>query len=122
VKARLAEHAVVGVDSATLAAVGDRLNNATHWGFGLATGAGFGFLLGSRRRPKVWYGLPFGAAVWAGGYSVLPQLGVYKPIWEYDLGTLRKDLTAHLVVGTATAAAFDLLTRGETGREGSGNS
>jgi hypothetical protein len=98
------------------------LNNATHWGFGLATGAGFGFLLGSRRRPKVWYGLPFGAAVWAGGYVVLPQLGVYKPIWEYDLGTLRKDLTAHLVFGTATAAAFDLLTRGETGREGSGNS
>jgi uncharacterized membrane protein YagU involved in acid resistance len=98
------------------------LNNATHWGFGLATGAGFGFLLGSRRRPKVWYGLPFGAAVWAGGYVVLPQLGVYKQIWEYDLGTLRKDLTAHLVFGTATAAAFDLLTRGETGREGSGNS
>jgi hypothetical protein len=77
---------------------------------------------GSRHRPKVWYGLPFGAAVWAGGYVVLPQLGVYKRIWDYDLGTLRKDLTAHLVFGRAPAAAFDLLTRGETGREGSGNS
>ena len=50
--------------------------------------------------------------MWAGGYVVLPQLGVYKPIWEYDLETLGKDLTAHLVFGTATAAAFDLLRGG----------
>ena len=40
---------------------------------------------------------------------MLPLLGVYKPIWEYDLETLRKDLSAHLVFGTATAAAFCLL-------------
>ncbi|HEY9376035.1 MAG TPA: DUF1440 domain-containing protein [Jiangellaceae bacterium] len=85
------------------------LNNATHWGFGLATGAGYGLLLGSRRKPKVWYGVPFGAVVWAGGYVVLPLLGLYKPIWKYDLETLRKDLSAHLVFGTATAAAFRLL-------------
>jgi hypothetical protein len=87
------------------------LNNATHWGFGLATGAGYGLLVGSRREPKLWSGLPFGAAVWAGGYVVLPLLGVYKPIWKYDLTTLRKDLTAHLVFGTATAAAYRLLWR-----------
>jgi hypothetical protein len=85
------------------------LNNATHWGFGLAAGAGYGLLLGSRRDPKVWYGLPFGAAVWAFGYVVLPPLGVYEPIWKYDLETLGKDLSAHLVFGTATAAAFRLL-------------
>ena len=84
------------------------LNNVTHWGFGLATGAGYGLLLGSRRNPKVWYGVPFGAAVWASGYVVLPLLGVYKPIWKYDFETLRKDLSAHLVFGTATAAAFCL--------------
>jgi uncharacterized membrane protein YagU involved in acid resistance len=90
------------------------LNNATHWGFGLAAGAGYGLLLGSRRKPKVWYGLPFGAAVWASGYVVLPQLGVYKPIWKYDLETLGKDLSAHLVFGTATAAAFRLLARNES--------
>jgi hypothetical protein len=29
------------------------LNNATHWGFGLAAGAGYGLLLGSRRDPRV---------------------------------------------------------------------
>ena len=84
-------------------------NNATHWGFGLAAGGGYGLLLGSRRKPKVWQGPPFGAAVWASGYVVLPVMGVYKPIWKYDLATLRKDLGAHLVFGTAAAAAFCVL-------------
>ena len=89
------------------------LNNATHWGFGLATGASYGLLLGSRRKPNVRYGPPFGAAVWASGYVVLPLLGVYQPIWKYDLETLGNDLSAHLVFGTATAAAFRLLAHGE---------
>jgi hypothetical protein len=88
------------------------LNNLTHWGFGLATGAGYGLLVGSRKR-RVWYGLPFGAAVWAGGYVVLPLLGVYQPIWKCDLETLEKDLSAHLVFGTATAAAFACSQTGE---------
>ena len=84
------------------------LNNVTHWGFGLATGAGYGLIFGSRRS-KLRYGPPFGAAVWIGGYAVLPRLGVYQEIWKYDLETLEKDLSAHLVFGTATAAAFSLL-------------
>lgn len=83
------------------------LNNVMHWGLGLASGAAYGLVVGSRRA-SLWYGIPFGAAVWASGYVVLPQLGVYKPIWEYDFGTLEKDLSAHLVYGTATAAAFTL--------------
>jgi hypothetical protein len=86
------------------------LNNATHWGFGLATGAGYGLLVGARRKPRVWFGPPFGAAVWAGGYVVLPLIGVYKPIWKYDLETLWKDLSAHLVFGTVTAATFRRLS------------
>ena len=89
------------------------LNNVTHWGYGLAAGAGYGLLAGSRRRPAVWLGLPFGAAVWASGYAVLPQFGVYEPIWKYDLKTLGKDLSAHLIFGTATAAAFRLLSHEE---------
>ena len=74
-------------------------------------GAVYGLLLGSRRKPKVWFGVPFGAAVWASGYVVLPLLGVYKPIWKYDVETLWKDLRAHLVFGTATAATYSLLDR-----------
>jgi hypothetical protein len=89
------------------------LNNVTHLGFGVATGAGYGLLLSARQKPKLSYGPPFGAAVWAGGYVVLPLLGVYQPIWKYDLATLAKDLGAHLVFGTATAAAFCLLAGGE---------
>jgi hypothetical protein len=90
------------------------LNNLAHWGLGLAAGAAYGFVLRSRRNPRVWYGLPFGAAVWGNGYVVLPELGVYKPIWKYDLETLGKDLSAHLVFGTATAAAFSVLARKES--------
>jgi hypothetical protein len=45
---------------------------------------------------------------------VLPLLGVYEPIWKYDLGTLEQDLSAHLVFGTATAAAFGVLAHGGT--------
>jgi hypothetical protein len=88
------------------------LNNATHWGFGIANGGVYG-LVASRRRPSLSSGPPFGAAVWSGGYVVLPLFGVYEPIWKYDLKTLAKDLSAHLVFGTATAATFRLLTRRE---------
>ena len=91
------------------------LNNATHWAFGLAAGAGYGLLLGSRGRAKVAFGPPFGATVWASGYVVLPLLGVYQPIWKYDVETLGKDLRAHLVFGTVTAAAFGLLDHGRAG-------
>jgi hypothetical protein len=82
------------------------VNNATHWGYGMSAGAPFGLLAAS---PKLRYGPPFGASVWASGYVTLPLLGVYKPIWKYDLTTLAKDLSAHLVYGTATAAAFRVL-------------
>jgi hypothetical protein len=85
------------------------LNNVTHWGFGLATGAGYGLLVGPRESSKLRYGPQFGATVWASGYVVLPLLGVYKPIWKYDLETLAKDLSAHLVFGTVTAAAYRVL-------------
>jgi hypothetical protein len=84
------------------------LNNVTHWGFGLAAGGAYGLLLHSGKS-KLWYGPPFGAAVWASGYVVLPQLGIYKQLWDYDAKTLRTDLGHHLVFGTATAAAFSVL-------------
>ena len=81
-------------------------NNVMHWGYGLAWGALYGIAAGSMRtRPRL-LGPLFGACVWATSYVVLPLAKVYKPIWEYDAKTLWKDLSAHLVFGAATGAAF----------------
>jgi hypothetical protein len=49
--------------------------------------------------------------VWLSGYVVLPLAHLYKPIWEYDPKTLAQDLSAHLVYGLTTAAAFDVFAR-----------
>jgi hypothetical protein len=63
------------------------------------------------RRPHPAYGLPFGAAIWAAGYVVLPEAGLYKPIWKYDARTLAWDLSAHLAYGAGTGATFWLLAK-----------
>jgi hypothetical protein len=85
------------------------VNNVTHWGYGVSAGAPYGIVARLAGSPKLRYGLPFGAGVWATGYAVLPAFGVYRPIWEYDLETLAKDLRAHLVYGVGTAAALRVL-------------
>lgn len=82
---------------------------AAHWAFGSASGAAYGVVAGSLGRPRPQDGLPFGVAVWALGYVLLPQAGLYKPIWEYDVETLAKDLSAHLAYGLSTATVFSLL-------------
>jgi hypothetical protein len=87
------------------------VNNLAHWGFGMFGGVQYGIVAGSLRTPRVRYGIPFGAGVWATGYAVLPAAKLYKPIWEYDRATLAKDLSAHLVYGIGTATAFRLLSR-----------
>ena len=50
-------------------------------------------------------GVMTGAAAWGTSYAVLPKLGVYKPITEYDPKTLWKDFSAHLVFGSAMGVA-----------------
>jgi hypothetical protein len=87
------------------------VNNVTHWAFGIVNGAQYGIVAGSLKRPRIGYGLLFGATVWAAGYVVLPTAKLYKPIWEYDANTLAKDLSAHLVYGLATATALRALSR-----------
>jgi hypothetical protein len=47
--------------------------------------------------------------VWASDYVSLPLLGVYEPIWTYDVPVLWQDLSAHLVFGTATDGVLRLL-------------
>ena len=84
------------------------MNNATHWGFGMLSGAGYGLVAGSLPKAPILSGLPFGASVWTGGYVVLPLAKLYEPIWKYDVRTLANDLSAHLVYGLTTAAAWRL--------------
>lgn len=86
------------------------VNNVTHWAFGLFGGAQYGLVAESLRSPRVRYGLPFGAGVWATGYVVLPAAHLYEPIWDYDPKTLAKDLSAHLVYGLGTSATLRLLS------------
>jgi hypothetical protein len=83
--------------------------NLVHWLYGLGWGALYGIAAGSTRSRHPLLGPPFGAAVFTGDYVVLPLGKFYKPIWEYDAPTLWKDLSAHLVFGSATGLAFWLL-------------
>jgi hypothetical protein len=84
-------------------------NNVLHWSYGLSWGAAFGIVAGSMREYNPTYGLPFAVVVWANGYLVLPPTGIYRPIWEYDVPTLAKDLSAHLAYGIGTSVTFGLL-------------
>jgi uncharacterized membrane protein YagU involved in acid resistance len=86
-------------------------NNVMHWGYGLGWGGVFGIAASSTAAPPMLLGLPFGAVVWVTSYIVLPLAGLYRPIWEYDAGTLWQDLSAHLVYGLTTATTFGLLSR-----------
>ena len=86
------------------------VNNITHWATGILAGTQYGLVAGSLRSLRIGYGLPFGASVFATDYTVLPAAGLYRPIWEYDRATIAKDLSAHLVYGLSTAAAFQLLS------------
>jgi hypothetical protein len=86
------------------------LSNIMHWGYGSTWVAACAALL--PRRPW-WAGPALGAAVWSSDYVVLPLAGIYEPIWRYDAKTLAKDLSAHLVFGTASDAALRILSRGD---------
>jgi hypothetical protein len=87
------------------------MTNVVHWVTGLAWGAQFGLLAGSTAKRRWTNGLIFGPVVWLAAYALLPLAKLYKPIWEYDTKTLAKDLSAHMVYGTATAATFTALAR-----------
>ena len=83
--------------------------NLVHWATGIGWGIQYGAL--ARRQPGT-AGLAARARARRRGcrsYAILPLAKVYKPIWEYDARTLGDDLSAHLVFGAATAAAFAVL-------------
>jgi hypothetical protein len=91
------------------------VNNVTHWGYGIFWGAQYGVVRASIT-PRRLQGPIFGTVVWLSGYVILPLAKLYQPIWEYDAKTLAKDWVPHLAYGTATAAAFRVLTPGRKHR------
>jgi hypothetical protein len=71
---------------------------------------GYSIAAGRLKTPRIRYGVPFGATVWGSDYVTPPILGLYEPIWKYDLKTLANDLSAHLVYGLVTASAWRALS------------
>ncbi len=82
--------------------------NAMHW----LTGAGYGIahavLLAGR--PPLLGGVATGVGAVANSYATLGAMGIYEPIWRYDIDTLAKDISAHLVFGVATSFAYRALS------------
>jgi hypothetical protein len=87
------------------------VSTVMHWAYGSSAAAGYGIVAGSLRRPRAVYGLPLGATTWITGYLVLPEAGLYKPLFEYDPETLAWDLGGHLAYGAGTGTAFWLLAK-----------
>jgi hypothetical protein len=83
--------------------------NAVHWATGIGWGAQLALAAALTGQLDWKLGLLLGPVAWLTSYTVLPLAKLYKPIWEYDAKTLGKDLSAHLVFGGATAAAFAAL-------------
>jgi hypothetical protein len=89
------------------------MNNAVHLLTGASWGALHGIVTASTGGPRAWHGLVTGPVAWAASYAMLAPAGVYKPMWEYPLDVLWKDLSAHLVFGLGTGLAFRALAAAE---------
>ena len=85
--------------------------NVVHWATGIGWAVQYGALAGRTAGHPWARALALGPAVWLSGYAVLPLVGVYQPIWKYDVRTLAEDLSAHLVYGAVTSSVFAVLTR-----------
>lgn len=94
----------VGADIPDAAA--DTTDDAVHWATGVGWGIGGSLLATATGLESIAAGLVSGAAAFGAAYTVLPALGVYDPIWEYDGKTLSKDVSAHALYGAATGVAL----------------
>lgn len=105
--------AVAGLLKVDLPASSARLaNNLVHWMTGIAWGGGLGLLALVLGTGNPLLGLVVAVIAWATSYLVLPRLGVYKPMREYDRGVLWQDLSAHLVYGVTLGLTFWALSTG----------
>lgn len=110
--AQLGKRVVEGVfDTELEPGTAGAMNNVVHWGTGIGWGVAHGIIAGSLDKPRVLLGVMTGAGAWLTSYAVLAPTGLYKPIWEYDAGTLWKDLSAHLAFGAGLGVVFRILAR-----------
>lgn len=85
------------------------VNNAVHWITGIGWGKAHGTAAAILRTSTPILGPITGVVAWGTSYVVLPKLGVYKPMREYENEVLWQDLSAHLVYGTTLGLTFRLL-------------
>ena len=77
-------------------------NNIVHWATGLGWGLAAGVLAKRTRLSPLGAGPVTGVAAFIVSYTVLPLVGLYKPIWRYDTKALSNDFAGHLVFGVVT--------------------
>jgi len=87
-------------------------NNAVHWMTGISWGGALGVIALLLDTPNPALGLLTAVIAWATSYAVLPALGVYKPISQYDRAVLWQDFSAHLVYGATLGLAFWAMATG----------
>lgn len=83
--------------------------DVVHWTTGVAWGIGGSLLATATGLESITAGLAAGAAAFGTAYTVLPVLGVYDPIWEYDGKTLSRDASAHALYGATTGVALAVI-------------
>lgn len=94
------------------------MTETVHWTTGLGNGVAHGLRAASTSASWVGGGLLTGVGAFATSYTLLPVMGLYEPLWEYDPETIWDDLSAHLVFGLATGLAFRLLGGGPRDPDG----
>lgn len=84
-------------------------NNFVHWATGIGWGKVHGIVSSILGTSSPALGPVTAVLAWATSYAVLPKLGVYKSISEYDKDTLLQDLTAHLAFGAVLGVTYRVL-------------
>lgn len=88
------------------------MTNAVHWATGVQWGMAYGLAIPTvRRLGPLPRGVGLASVAFSASYVVLPLLGVYRPIWEYDRTVLLQDATAHLAYGITGVAVTGALSR-----------
>jgi len=85
------------------------LNNVVHWATGIGWGKAHGVAATIVGTATPILGPITAVTAWATSYAVLPKLGVYRPIGEYDRVVLWQDLSAHLAFGAVLGVTYRLL-------------